>query len=51
MNNIMITVIQVVLLIPTIATIGAFWFLVFNHIADGIFIKKPTNKEIEEKTK
>ena len=51
MSNIMITIIQCILLIPTIATIGAFWFLVFANIADGILKIKPTDKEIEDKTK
>lgn len=51
MSEILKTVTEVVLLIPTIATIGAFWFLVFAHIADGIIAKRPTDKEIEEKTK
>lgn len=51
MSNIMITVIQCVLLIPAIATIGAFWFLVFSTIINGTFPKKPTDKEIEDKTK
>lgn len=51
MNNIMITVIQCVLLIPTIATIGTFWYLVISTIINGTFPKKLTDKEIEEKTK
>ena len=51
MSNIMITIIQCVLLIPAIATIGAFWFLVFSTIINGTFPKKITDKEIEDKTK
>ena len=51
MNNTMIIIIQCILLIPTVATIGAFWFLMFSTIIDGTFVKKPTDKEIEEKTK
>lgn len=51
MSEIMTTTIQCVLLIPTIATIGAFWFLVFSTIINGTFPKKPTDKEIEDKTK
>ena len=51
MNNTMSIVIQCILLIPTEATIGAFWFLVFANIADGVLRVKPTDKEIEEKTK
>ena len=51
MSEIMVTVVQCVLLIPTIATIGAFWFLVFSAIIDGTFVKAPSDKEIEEKTK
>lgn len=51
MNNTMIIVIQCILLIPAIATIGAFWYLVFAKIVDGTFIAKPTDKEIEEKTR
>lgn len=51
MNEIMKTIIQCVLLIPAIATIGAFWYLVFAKIVDGTFIAKPTDNEIEEKTR
>lgn len=51
MNNTMITVVQCVLLIPTIATIGAFWFGVFAVIFNAVFVQKPTDREIEEKTR
>ena len=51
MNNTMATVVQCVLLIPTIATIGAFWFGVFATIFNAVFAPKPTDKEIEEKTR
>lgn len=51
MSNIMITVIQCILLIPAIATIGAFWFEVFATIFNRTFAEKLTDKEIEEKTK
>ena len=51
MNETMKIIIQCVLLIPTIATIGTFWFLVFANIADGVFRIKPTDKEVEEMTK
>lgn len=51
MNNTMIIVIQCILLIPTIATIGAFWFEVFATIFNKTFAEKLTDKEIEEKTK
>ena len=51
MNETMKIIIQCVLLIPTIATIGAFWFLVFAMIIDSTFVKKPTDKEIEDKMK
>ena len=51
MSNIMITVIQCILLIPTIATISTFWYLVISTIINGTFPKKPTDKEIEEKTR
>lgn len=51
MSNIMITIIQCILLIPTIATIGAFWFLVFARITDDVLGKKPTDMEVEERTK
>lgn len=51
MNETMTTVIQCILLIPTIATIGAFWFEVFATIFNRAFTPKPTDKEIEEKTK
>lgn len=51
MNETMATVLQCVLLISTIATIGAFWFGVFAVIFNAVFAQNPTNKEIEEKTK
>ena len=51
MNETMKIIIQCVLLIPTIATIGSFLFLVFAMIIDGTFVKKPTDKEIEDKMK
>ena len=51
MNNAMIIGIQCVSLIPTIATIGTFWYLVVSTIVNGTFPKKPTDKEIEDKTK
>ena len=51
MNEIMKTIIQCVLLIPAIATIGAFWFLVFANIADGVLKTRPTDKEVEDMTK
>ena len=51
MNNTMATVVQCVLLIPTIATIGAFWFEMFATIFNRTFAEKLTDKEIEEKTK
>lgn len=51
MNSTISIVIQCILLIPTVATIGTFWFLVFSTIIDGTFVKKPTDKEIEDKTK
>lgn len=51
MNDTMIIVIQCILLIPTIATIGTFWYLVIATIINGTFPRKPTDEEIEEKTK
>lgn len=51
MNNTMVTIIQCVLLILSIATIGTFWYLVISTIINGTFPKKPTDKEIEDKTK
>lgn len=51
MNNTMATVVQCVLLIPTIATIGAFWFEVFATIFNRAFTPNLTDKEIEEKMK
>lgn len=51
MNNTMITVVQCILLIPTIATIGTFWYLVIATIINGVFPRKSTDKEIEEKTR
>ena len=51
MNNTISIVIQCILLIPTVATIGAFWFLVFANIADGVLKTRPTDKEVEHMTK
>ena len=51
MNSTMAIVIQCVLLIPAVATIGAFWFLVFANIADGVLKTRPTDKEVEDMTK
>lgn len=51
MNETIKIVAQCILLIPTIATIGTFWYLVISTIINGTFPKKPTDKEIEEKTK
>ena len=51
MNNTMATVVQCVMLIPTIAKIGAFWFGVFATIFNAVFAPKPIDKEIEEKTR
>ena len=51
MNETMTTVVQCILLIPAIATIGAFWFEVFATIFNRAFAPKPTDKEIEEKTR
>lgn len=51
MNETMVTIIQCILLIPAIAMIGTFWYLVISTIINGTFPKKPTDKEIEDKTK
>ena len=51
MNNTMVTIIQCILLIPTIATIGTFWYLVIAIIINGTFPRKLIDKEIEEKIK
>lgn len=51
MNNTISIVIQCILLIPTVATIGTFWFLVFANIADGVLKTRPTDKEVEDMTK
>lgn len=51
MNKTMITIIQCILLIPAVATIGAFWFEVFATIFNRTFAEKLTDKEIEDKTK
>lgn len=51
MNNTISIIIQCILLVPTVATIGAFWYLVFAKIVDGTFVAKPTDNEIEEKTR
>lgn len=51
MNNTMTTVVQCILLIPAIATIGAFWFEMFATIFNRTFAERLTDKEIEEKTR
>lgn len=51
MNKTMETVVQCILLIPAVATIGAFWFEMFATIFNRTFVAKPTDGEIEEKTK
>ena len=52
MNEVVTMIIKLILLIPTIATIGTFWYLVFASIKHGIFTAKPLEaivKENEEK--
>lgn len=44
-------VVQCILLIPTIATIGGFWYMFFALIINGTIPKRPSDREIEEKTK
>ena len=51
MSDVMTVVVQCILLIPVIATIGAFWFEMFATIFNRTFVEKPTDNEIEEKTK
>lgn len=51
MNETMKTVVQCILLIPAVATIGAFWLEMFATIFNRAFAEKLTDKEIEEKTK
>lgn len=56
MNNIFEIVKQIIILIPSIATIVAFWFLIIKSIADGVFTSYPVKKndiidDVIEKTK
>ena len=44
MNDIFEIVKQIIILIPSIATIVAFWFLVIKSIADGVFANYPVKK-------
>lgn len=50
MNETITIIIQCILLIPTIATIGAFWFMVFITLIDGISTKESSDKEVEGKS-
>ena len=51
MNSTILIVIQCILLILVVATIGVFWFEVFATIFNRTFAEKLTDKEIKEKTK
>lgn len=51
MNETMKIVVQCILLIPTVATIGAFWFEMFATIFNRTFVAKPTDSEIEDKVR
>ena len=44
MNDIFEVVKQIIILIPSVATIVAFWFLVIKSIADGVFTNYPVKK-------
>ena len=44
MNDIFEIVKQIIILIPSVATVVAFWFLVIKSIADGVFINYPVKK-------
>ena len=44
MNDIFEIIKQIIILIPSIATIVAFWFLVIKSIADGVFANYPVKK-------
>lgn len=45
MNDIFEVVKQIIILIPSIATVVAFWFLVIKSIADGVFANYPVKKK------
>ena len=45
MNDVFEIVKQIIILIPSIATIVAFWFLVIKSIADGVFANYPVKKK------
>lgn len=45
MNDIFEIVKQIIILIPSIATVVAFWFLVIKSIADGVFANYPVKKK------
>lgn len=44
MNDLFEIVKQIIILIPSIATIIAFWFLVIKSITDGVFTNYPVKK-------
>lgn len=51
MNNICLVILQVVALIPLIATVGGFWFLFFKSVISGAFVNYPVRKkDIGEKS-
>lgn len=45
MNDIFEIVKQIIILIPSVATVVAFWFLVIKSIADGVFANYPVKKK------
>lgn len=48
MDEVVTMIIKIILLIPTVATIGTFWYLVFASIKQGIFTAKPLEEIIKE---
>ncbi len=48
MNEVVTMIIKLILLIPTVATIGTFWYLVFASIKQGIFTTKTLEEIVKE---
>lgn len=48
MNEVVTMIIKIILLIPTIATISTFWYLVFASIKQGIFTTKTLEEIVKE---
>jgi len=49
--DIVLSVLLVTMFVSGVLTIAVFWYLVLSRLFDSIFIAKPTDKEIKEKTR